>query len=185
MSKKNEDEKVNQEDSSTENTENQQEELNENVSNKDSNVEEKTANDFEDKYLRAQAEIQNLQARFAKEQVNWRTYDGSRLAESLLPAIDNLERALQVTADDEASKQLKTGVEMVYKSINAALEENNIQAFGEIGDRFDPNIHQAIQTVEITDDKKQKAETIAQVMQKGYKISDRTIRTAMVAVYQD
>jgi molecular chaperone GrpE len=141
--------------------------------------------DYEDKYLRAQADIQNIQQRFAKEQTNWRMYDGSRLAESLLPAVDNLERALAVGADGESAKQIKTGVEMVYKAIKNAFKDNNITEFGEVGDEFNPELHQAIQIVPIVDEKTQKPDTIAQVLQKGYKISDRTLRTAMVAVYQD
>lgn len=140
--------------------------------------------DYEDKFLRVQAEVQNIQQRFAKEQVNWRMYDGSKLAQSILPALDNLERALQVEVADDNSKQLKTGVEMVYKTLQNALSENNVVSFGKVGEKFDPTIHQAVQKIPSQNDQ-QPSDTIAQVLQKGYKISDRTIRTAMVAVYQN
>ena len=80
----------------------------------------------EDKYLRAHAEMQNMQTRFAKEQAQAVKYASQKLAKSVLPALDNLERALQVEADDDAAKQIKTGVEMVYKTLASALEDNDI-----------------------------------------------------------
>jgi molecular chaperone GrpE len=69
-------------------------------------------NNLEEKLLRSQAEIQNIQQRNARELQNVRKYDGQKLASAVLPAVDNLERALQVEANDEVSKQIKTGVEM-------------------------------------------------------------------------
>ncbi|MFP7447517.1 nucleotide exchange factor GrpE [Weissella cibaria] len=134
-----------------------------------------------DKYLRAHAEMQNMQTRFAKEQAQAVKYASQKLAKSVLPALDNLERALQVEADDDAAKQIKTGVEMVYKTLASALEDNDIKAVGAEGEPFDPNFHQAIQSVPADDD--HPADTIAQVLQKGYVLADRVIRPAMVAVY--
>lgn len=135
----------------------------------------------EDKYLRAHAEMQNMQTRFAKEQAQAVKYASQKLAKSILPAVDNLERALQAEVDDEAIAQFKTGVEMVYKTMVSALEENNVKATGVEGEAFDPNFHQAIQSVPADED--HAADTIAQVMQKGYVLDDRVIRPAMVAVY--
>ncbi|TVV27286.1 nucleotide exchange factor GrpE [Weissella cibaria] len=135
----------------------------------------------EDKYLRAHAEMQNMQTRFAKEQAQAVKYASQKLAKSVLPALDNLERALQVEADDDAAKQIKTGVEMVYKILASALEDNDIKAVGAEGEPFDPNFHQAIQSVPADED--HPADTIAQVLQKGYVLADRVIRPAMVAVY--
>jgi molecular chaperone GrpE len=135
----------------------------------------------EDKYLRAHAEMQNIQTRSQREQAQAIKYAASNLGKAILPAVDNLERALQVESDDPAAKQLITGVEMVLKTLTSALEDNGIKATGEVGAPFDPNFHQAIQSVPADDE--HPADTIATVLQKGYVLDDRVLRPAMVAVY--
>lgn len=135
--------------------------------------------ELEDKLLRSQAEIQNIQQRHAREVQNVRKYDGQKLAGAVLPAVDNLERALQVEADDTVTKQIKTGVEMTLKTLVQALADNGISATGEVGEAFDPTKHQAIQSVESED---VASDEIAAVLQKGYMIQDRVLRPAMVAV---
>ena len=135
--------------------------------------------ELEDKLLRSQAEIQNIQQRHAREVQNVRKYDGQKLAGAVLPVVDNLERALQVEADDTVTKQIKTGVEMTLKTLVQALADNGISATGEVGEAFDPTKHQAIQSVESED---VASGEIAAVLQKGYMIQDRVLRPAMVAV---
>lgn len=135
--------------------------------------------ELEDKLLRSQAEIQNIQQRHAREVQNVRKYDGQKLAGAVLPAVDNLERALQVEADDTVTKQIKTGVEMTLKTLIQALADNGISATGEVGEAFDPTKHQAIQSVASED---VASDEIAAVLQKGYMIQDRVLRPAMVAV---
>ena len=135
--------------------------------------------ELEDKLLRSQAEIQNIQQRHAREVQNVRKYDGQKLAGAVLPAVDNLERALQVEADDTVTKQIKTGVEMTLKTLVQALADNGISATGEVGEAFDPTKHHAIQSVESED---VASDEIAAVLQKGYMIQDRVLRPAMVAV---
>ncbi|MDR3240702.1 MAG: nucleotide exchange factor GrpE [Lactobacillaceae bacterium] len=137
--------------------------------------------EMEDKYLRANAEMQNMQTRFAKEQTIALKYATQKLAKSILPAVDNLERALMVDADDDAAKQIKTGVEMVYKTLGNALKDNDIQEVGTVGEAFNPEWHQSIQSQPADDE--HPADTIAQVLQKGYVLADRVIRPAMVVVY--
>lgn len=135
----------------------------------------------EDKYLRAHAEMQNVQARAKREQAQTIKYAATGLAKDILPAVDNLERALQVETTDDAAQKIKTGVEMVLKTLNKALEDHGITAVGTEGEPFNPNFHQAIQSVAADDD--HAADTIAQVLQKGYVLDDRVIRPAMVAVF--
>lgn len=137
--------------------------------------------DADDKFLRAQAEMQNMQTRLAKEQAQALKYANQKLGLAVLPALDNLERALQVEADDDASEQLKKGVEMVFGTLKQALSDNGIKEVGQVGETFDPNYAQAIQSVPADDE--HPADTIASVMQKGYMLEDRVIRPAMVAVY--
>lgn len=136
----------------------------------------------EDQFIRGQAEMANMNTRFKKEREQLLKYQGAKLAKSILPAIDNLERALSVEADDDAAKQLKTGVEMVLKTLNKALEDNDIKIVGAVGEHFDAEFHQAIQSVDADAD--HAADTITAVMQKGYVLKDRVIRPAMVIVAQ-
>ncbi|MBS9338066.1 nucleotide exchange factor GrpE [Fructobacillus sp. M2-14] len=137
----------------------------------------------DDELLRAQAEIQNIQTRNAREIANIRKYDGQKLAESILPVVDNLERALAVETDgDDKVAQIHKGVEITLKTMKAALTEHGIEEVGKVGDDFDPNTMQGVQSVPAEGDVK--ADQVAAVLQKGYKLQDRVIRPAMVAVAQ-
>lgn len=138
--------------------------------------------ELEDNLLRVQAELQNMNKRHSKEVAGILKYDGQKLATEILPVIDNLERALSVEADDDASKQLKKGIEMVQEHMVKALENNHVVAIDNAGEKFDPTSSQAVQTVP-ADDKHAK-DTVVQVLQKGYKLEDRVLRPAMVVVAQ-
>ena len=140
----------------------------------------KERDEFEDKYLRAAAEIQNMNHRFEKEQQKLLKYDGQKLAKAILPVVDNLERALATEAKDDSAASLKKGVQMVYDHLERALKENGITAIDGTGEKFDPNTQQAVQTVAADD--KHAADTVAQVLQKGYYLKDRVLRPAMVVV---
>lgn len=136
--------------------------------------------ELSDKYIRAQAEIVNMRRRNEKEQASLLKYDGQKLAKAILPALDNLERALTVEA--EHSEQLLKGVEMVQKDLLKALKENDIAEIEADGQKFDPNLHQAVQTIPADDD--HPADTVVKVFQKGYILKDRVLRPAMVVVAQ-
>ncbi|MEE6711551.1 nucleotide exchange factor GrpE [Pediococcus acidilactici] len=136
--------------------------------------------ELSNKYIRAQAEIVNMRRRNEKEQASLLKYDGQKLAKAILPALDNLERALTVEA--EHSEQLLKGVEMVQKDLLKALKENDIAEIEADGQKFDPNLHQAVQTVPADDD--HPADTVVKVFQKGYILKDRVLRPAMVVVAQ-
>ena len=138
--------------------------------------------DLEDKYLRSQAEIQNAQRRYSKERANLVKYESQRLGKDILASVDNLERALQVKADDEASRQLKKGIEMTLEGLVRALKDNGIEEIKADGEKFDPTLHQAVQSVPAENDD-QKGHVV-QVLQKGYVYKDRTLRPAMVVVAQ-
>ncbi|KAF0468274.1 nucleotide exchange factor GrpE [Pediococcus pentosaceus] len=135
--------------------------------------------ELSDKYIRAQAEIVNMRRRNEKEQASLIKYDGQKLAKAILPALDNLERALAV---ESASEQLLKGVKMVQTDLLKALKENHIAEIEAEGQAFDPNMHQAVQTVPADDD--HPADTVVQVLQKGYILKDRVLRPAMVIVAQ-
>lgn len=138
--------------------------------------------DLEDKYLRSEAEIQNAQRRYSKERANLVKYESQRLGKDILAIVDNLERALQVKADDEASSQLKKGIEMTLEGLVRALKDNGIEEIKADGEKFDPTLHQAVQSVPAENDDQK--DHVVQVLQKGYVYKDRTLRPAMVVVAQ-
>lgn len=142
----------------------------------------KEKDELEDKYLRAEAEMANMQTRYKKEQEQLLKYQSQRLATAVLPVIDNLNRALKIEVDDEASKNLKQGVEMVAKDLNKAFTDNEITKIESLGKKFDPTLHQAVKSVPAKDG--QEPETIVEVFQDGYMLKDRVLRPAMVVVAQ-
>lgn len=140
------------------------------------------ADDFEDKYLRAEAEIQNMNGRFKKEQAQILKYDGQSLAKDILPVMDNLKRALEIDVDDESGQQLKKGIQMVHDHLSEALTKNGVKEIESLNQKFDPSVHQAVQSVAVEGD--QKPDTVVKVLQAGYQLQDRVLRPAMVVVAQ-
>ena len=138
--------------------------------------------EMEDKFLRARAEIANMSNRFKNEREQLVRYQSQDLAKKLLPAIDNLERALAIQVDDEQGTSLKKGITMVLEGLQVALKEEGIEEIPAMGVPFDPNLHQAVQTVPTTDETPK--DTIVDVLQKGYKLHDRVLRASMVVVAQ-
>ncbi|EOB9200561.1 nucleotide exchange factor GrpE [Staphylococcus aureus] len=139
------------------------------------------ADENEEKYLRLYAEFENYKRRIQKENEINRTYQAQRVLTDILPAIDNIERALQIEGDDETFKSLQKGVQMVHESLINALKDNGLEVIKTEGEAFDPNIHQAV----VQDDNPDfKSGEITQELQKGYKLKDRVLRPSMVKVNQ-
>ena len=143
---------------------------------------QKEKDDLEDKFLRSQAEMQNMQNRYNNERAQLIKYESQSLAKDVLPAMDNLERALATKVDDDASKQLKKGVQMTLDSLVKAMKDHGISEITAEGVKFDPNLHQAVQTVAAENDDQK--DHVVRVLQKGYLYKDRTLRPAMVVVAQ-
>ena len=137
------------------------------------------AEDFENKYLRAHAEMQNIQRRANEERQQLQKYRSQDLAKAILPALDNIERALAV---EGLTDDVKKGLEMIQESLINALKEEGIEELAADGE-FNHNFHMAIQTMPADDE--HPTDTIAQVFQKGYKLHDRILRPAMVVVYKE
>lgn len=137
---------------------------------------------LEDKYLRAEAEMRNMGTRQKKEIDGMLKYDGQKLAKSILPVADNLERALAAEVNADGMAQLHKGVEMTHEHLIHSLAENHITEITAAGEKFDPTKHQAVSTAPA--DKDHPADTVVQVLQKGYMLRDRVLRPAMVVVAQ-
>ncbi len=142
----------------------------------------KELDEMEDKFLRAQAEIANMRNRHNKEREDAAKYRVQDLAKGLLTSLDNLDRALEAETTDEQSESMKKGVEMVREGMLHALKESGVEEIASLGEVFDPNKHQAIQTVSVQEG--QKEDEIVQVLQKGYILHERVLRPAMVIVAQ-
>ena len=128
-----------------------------------------------DKYMRMMAEYDNFRKRSAKEKEGTYADAYADALTSIIPIIDNLERAVGVTDADGVLK----GLEMTLKGASEALTKMGVESFGAEGDQFDPNIHNAVMMVE--SDERAEGEIVS-VFQKGYKKGDKIIRYAMVTV---
>lgn len=135
----------------------------------------KSNNDIEDKFYRLLADFDNYKKRSSAEKDNLYGLAVADTVAAILPAIDNLERALLVAEDSS----LKKGVEMVLSQIYNALQKMNIDSYGEVGDIFDPTLHEAIMHIE---DDSYESGAIVEVLQKGFKNKNKIIRYALVKV---
>jgi molecular chaperone GrpE len=130
-----------------------------------------------EQYLRAQAEMQNTRRRADEEISKARKYAVESFAESMLPVADSLEAGLAVK--DAPVEVIREGAEATLRQLKSALERNKvIEINPESGTKFDPHRHQAISVVPA----EQEANTVVTVLQKGYSISDRVLRPALVTV---
>ena len=131
-----------------------------------------------EKYLRMAAEYDNYRRRSAKEREAAYSDAYADALMQISPVIDNLERAAGYGNAGDA-KQLSDGVNMILTQFTSVLEKMGIEAFGEKGDLFDPNIHNAIMHEE---DPEQDESILGEVFQRGYRRGDKIIRCAMVKV---
>ena len=131
--------------------------------------------ELNDKYLRVCAEYDNFRKRTTKERDGLYTDAYADALKELLPIIDNLERAAQYTEPEK----LTDGIALIFKSASEMLTKLGIETFGAAGEKFDPNLHNAVMHV---DDEEKGESEIVDVFQKGYKKGDRIIRHAMVKV---
>ena len=137
---------------------------------------EEKYNEEHDLRLRLAAEYDNFRKRTAKEKEQSYTNGKSDAVAKLLPVYDNLERALNQPTEDAAYKK---GVELTMTELTKIFTGLGVEIFGEKGDAFDPNLHNAVMHIE---DEELEENTISQVFQKGFKIGDKIVRFAMVQV---
>lgn len=132
-------------------------------------------------FVRLQADFANYKKRTAAEKLQISEVVKMDVISSILPVIDNFERALQVPQDKVADdvKSFIDGYEMIYKQLLGVLEKEGVTKIDAVGKPFDPNYHQAVMRVpsdEYDDD------VVVEVLQEGYLLGDKTLRPAMVKV---
>ena len=153
----------------------------------ESSVEEKLQGEIDDlkaevdrlknAYAKAYADTENVKRRLQTEADTNKKYRIQSFAKEILPAIDNLERAL--AASDESESQLKKGVEMIYNQLIKSLKDEGVEEIDCLNKKFDPNFEQSIMI-----EKKEGVEpgVVIEVLQKGYMLKDRVLRAAMVKI---
>ena len=133
--------------------------------------------ELQDAFLRAKAEGENMRRRAAEDVTKAHKFAVEKFAREMIAVCDSLDAALTDTAADAAA--LRSGVELTQKQLLSAFERSGMKVENPAaGEKFDPNQHQAIAMV----DAEQEPNTVVNVLQKGYQLSDRVLRPAMVTV---
>jgi len=138
--------------------------------------------DMRDRFMRALADAENARKRGDRDRKEAEQYGGSKLARDMLPVYDNLTRALETATDaqKETSSALIEGVELTLRELVNVFSKHGIQPIApEVGDKFDPQYHQAMFEAPVPDTK---AGNIIQVMGAGFMLHDRLLRPAHVGV---
>jgi molecular chaperone GrpE len=146
---------------------------------------ERHASEYKDKLLRTLAEMENLRKRTEREIADTRAYAITSFARDVLAVADNMHRALDAIGEelrqsaDTRVKALVEGVDLTERELMKILERNSVRIFSPLGEKFDPNVHQAMYEVA---DGSAAPGTVAQVIQAGYMLGERVLRPALVAV---
>ncbi len=132
-----------------------------------------------DKYLRLNAEFQNYRKRVEKEKSDIFKFGNEKFMTELLPIMDNFERALAASEQENSESKVFDGVKMIKKSLDDFFEKNELKKIEALGKPFDPIKHHAVMTVESEDETK---DHVVEVFQEGYMLADKVIRPSMVKV---
>lgn len=144
---------------------------------------EQAAEDAKDRAIRAVAEMENVRRRTAQDVEKAHKFALEKFANELLTTVDNLERALAVAAEaEQINSNFLEGIELTHKSLLSTLNKFGVEAVGEEGEVFNPDLHQAM-SMQAVEGKENN--TILAVMQKGYTLSGRLLRPAMVMVVKN
>ncbi|MGB0960435.1 MAG: nucleotide exchange factor GrpE [Halocynthiibacter sp.] len=138
--------------------------------------------DFKDRFMRALADAENARKRSDRDRKEAENYGGSKLARDMLPVHDNLARALEAVTPEqrEANAALLEGIDLTMRELLNVFSKHGIDKVApEVGDKFDPQIHQAMFEAPVPDTK---AGDIIQVMAEGFMLHDRLLRPAQVGV---
>ena len=134
---------------------------------------------LKDELLRTMAEAQNIQRRLREQHRLALQYASEPLVQQILPVLDDLERALAAQKAGAPDKNLRRGFEQIERQLRKALKTANVEKLNVLGEKFDPNMHEAVTTI---DSDEHEDETVAAEIQPGYKMLDRVIRPAKVQV---
>lgn len=140
---------------------------------------EEAKKEIEDMRLRMAAEMDNFKKRLQREHQEQMKYASEKVLADLLPALDNLDLAIQYGSAHEACKDMMQGIEMTRRQLLEAVGKNGLVSMGEKGEPFDPAVHEAIG---VEADPALQPGAVSRVLQRGYKLQDRLLRPAKVMV---
>ncbi|MBY7733917.1 nucleotide exchange factor GrpE [Francisella philomiragia] len=143
---------------------------------------EETCDSFKDEALRARAEMENIRKRAERDVSNARKFGVEKFAQELLPVIDSIEQALKHEVKLEEAIAMKEGIELTSKMLVDTLKKNGLEELDPKGEKFDPNIHEAMAMIpnpEFEDN------IIFDVFQKGYMLNGRVVRAAKVVIVKN
>jgi len=143
---------------------------------------EEKYNDAYDALLRAKAEVENIKKRSEKEISNAYKFSTEGIFLDLIPIFESLDIAVSQDTNNTNKENLIEGNKLLKNMFDSLFDKNSLQVIDPIGEKFDPNLHQAIKTVK--NDSKEN-NTIDEVLQKGYKLVDRVIKPALVVVIKN
>lgn len=152
----------------------EQDEKDERISELESKLQEE-----ENKLLRVLADFENAKRRNALDQEALVKYKAQSLLTSILPVLDNFERALAVEVKNEEAQSIMTGMDMIYRNLFEALQGEGMVEIEALNKEFDPNFHQAVMT---GNDPEKPSGIVLEELQKGYLLKDRVLRPTMVKV---
>ncbi|MCM3637359.1 nucleotide exchange factor GrpE [Sporosarcina luteola] len=152
----------------------EQDEKDETISELESKLQEE-----ENKLLRVLADFENAKRRNALDQEALVKYKAQSLLTSILPVLDNFERALAVEVKNEEAQSIMTGMDMIYRNLFEALQGEGLVEIEALNKEFDPNFHQAVMT---GNDPEKSSGIVLEELQKGYLLKDRVLRPTMVKV---
>lgn len=135
--------------------------------------------EIEDMRLRMAADMDNFKKRLAREHQEQMRYASEKVLSDLLPALDNLDLAIQYGNAHEACKDMMQGIEMTRRQLLDAVAKNGLVSVGEKGEQFNPAVHEAIG---VEADSASEPGAVSRVLQRGYKLHDRLLRPAKVMV---
>ena len=139
------------------------------------------AKEAEARTMRLQADFDNFRKRNLREKEELSNYASQKIITSLLPILDDFDRAIQATqANAELHESYLTGLDMIYRQLKSVLEKEGLEEIVALGQLFDPNIHEAVMTCPANEEVEEN--TVAQVLRKGYKLKEKVIRAALVQV---
>lgn len=144
---------------------------------------EQRVEEANDRTIRAVAEMENVRRRAAQDVEKAHKFALEKFAHELLTTVDNLERALEVAKQaEEMNQAFLEGIELTHKNLLSTLSKFGVEPVGEVGDVFNPELHEAMAMQPSTE---QENNTLLAVMQKGYTLSGRLLRPAMVMVVKN
>jgi molecular chaperone GrpE len=138
--------------------------------------------EFKDRFMRALADAENARKRSERDRREAENYGGSKLSRDMLPVYDNMKRALDTVSEEqkEANAALIEGIELTMRELLSVFKKHGIEVIApEVGDRFDPKLHQAMFEAPVP---QTKAGDIIQVAAEGFMLHDRLLRPAQVGV---